>query len=228
MTALIFHGHFYQPPRENPWTGEVEQEVSAAPYHDWNQRIHAECYAPNAAAAVGEHLVNNYAKISFNFGPTLLSWMEKHHTETYQRIIAADKESLTLRAGHGNAIAQAYGHAILPLCNDYDRLTQVVWGLADFRHRFGREPESMWLPETACNDATLDVLIDQGLRFVILAPAQASRYRALKATNGTTCPIAVSTAAVPTFTFIPTTAGARSQSSSITVRSRAPLPSRKP
>jgi alpha-amylase/alpha-mannosidase (GH57 family) len=179
LSAVIFHGHFYQPPRENPRTGEVEQEISAAPYHDWNERIHAECYGPNAAAAVGEHIVNNYAKISFNFGPTLLSWMEKHHPETYQRIIAADKESFTVRSGHGNAIAQAYGHAILPLCNDHDRLTQIVWGMVDFRHRFGREPESMWLPETACDDATLDVLIAQGLRFVILAPAQASRYRAL-------------------------------------------------
>src|SRR5262245_54469903 len=154
MKALIFHGHFYQPPRENPWTGEVEQEVSAAPFHDWNERIHAECYGPNAAARVGDHIVNNYAKISFNFGPTLLSWMEKHHPETYHRIVAADKDSLAARARHGNAIAQAYGHAILPLCNERDRLTQVVWGLADFRHRFEREPESMWLPETACNDAT--------------------------------------------------------------------------
>jgi alpha-amylase/alpha-mannosidase (GH57 family) len=179
MKALIFHGHFYQPPRENPWTGEVEQEISAAPFHDWNERIHAECYGPNAAARVGDYIVNNYAKISFNFGPTLLSWMEKHHPETYHLIVAADKESVAARAGHGNAIAQAYGHAILPLCNERDRLTQVVWGLADFRHRFEREPESMWLPETACNDATLDVLIEQGLRFVILAPAQAARYREL-------------------------------------------------
>lgn len=179
-TALILHGHFYQPPRENPWTGEVEREAGAAPYHDWNERIHAECYAPNAAARVGEDLVvNNYAHISFNFGPTLLSWLEKHHRGTYARIIAADQESARQRSGHGNAIAQAYGHAILPLCNDRDRLTQVVWGIADFRHRFGREPESMWLPETAVNDATLDLLIDRGLRFVILAPGQASRYRSL-------------------------------------------------
>ena len=176
-TALIIHGHFYQPPRENPWTGEVEREVSAAPYHDWNERIHAECYGPNAAAAVGDQIVNNYAHISFNFGPTLLSWLEKHHPATYQRIIDADKQSALQRDGHGNAIAQAYGHAILPLCNEQDRLTQVVWGVADFRHRFGREPESMWLPETAVNHATLEVLIDHGLRYVILAPAQASRYR---------------------------------------------------
>lgn len=170
MTALIIHGHFYQPPRENPWTGEVEAEPSAAPYHDWNERIHAECYAPNAS-------VNNYARISFNFGPTLLSWLELHHPDTYQHIIAADRESAAQRGGHGNAIAQAYGHAILPLCNERDRLTQVVWGLADFRFRFGREPEALWLPETAANDATLAVLIEQGLRYVILAPDQAKRVR---------------------------------------------------
>jgi len=177
-TALIIHGHFYQPPRENPWTGRVEREVSAAPYHDWNERIHAECYAANAAALVGEHTVNNYAHISFNFGPTLLSWLETHHPDTYLRILEADKASARARSGHGNALAQAYGHAILPLCNEHDRVTQVMWGIADFRHRFGREPESMWLPETAVNDATLEVLIDHGLRYVILAPAQAWRYRA--------------------------------------------------
>jgi alpha-amylase/alpha-mannosidase (GH57 family) len=170
MKALIIHGHFYQPPRENPWTGEVEQETGAAPYHDWNERIHAECYAPNAA-------VNNYARISFNFGPTLLSWLERHHADTYRHVINADRESAAQRGGHGNAIAQAYGHAILPLCNERDRLTQVVWGVADFRFRFGREPEALWLPETAANDATLALLIEQGLRYVILAPEQAKRVR---------------------------------------------------
>ena len=170
MTALIIHGHFYQPPRENPWTGEVEREPSAAPYHDWNERIHDECYAPNAAA-------DNYAKISFNFGPTLLSWLERAHPETYRHVLRADRESAARRGGHGNAIAQAYGHAILPLCNERDRLTQVVWGMADFRFRFGREPEALWLPETAANDATLAVLIEQGLRYVILAPGQAKRVR---------------------------------------------------
>ena len=166
MKALIVHGHFYQPPRENPWTGEVELQLTAAPYHDWNERIHDECYAPNAA-------VGNYGRISFNFGPTLLSWLEEHHPETYQHILAADRESVAQRDGHGNAIAQAYGHAILPLCNERDRLTQVVWGVADFRFRFGREPEALWLPETAANDATLALLIEQGLRYVILAPEQA-------------------------------------------------------
>ena len=170
MKALVVHGHFYQPPRENPWTGEVETEPSAAPYHDWNERVYAESYAPNATA-------NNYERISFNFGPTLLSWLERHHPETYQQILAADRLSAALRGGHGNAIAQAYGHAILPLCNDRDRLTQVVWGIADFRFRFGHEPEALWLPETAANDATLALLIEQGLRYVILAPEQAKCVR---------------------------------------------------
>ena len=164
MTALVIHGHFYQPPRENPWTGEVETEPNAAPYHDWNERIHDECYAPNA---------NNYANLSFNFGPTLLSWLESHHPDTYQIILEADKESAARRSGHGNAIAQAYGHAILPLCNERDRLTQIVWGLADFRFRFGREAEALWLPETAANNDILSLLIEQGLRYVILSPDQA-------------------------------------------------------
>jgi alpha-amylase/alpha-mannosidase (GH57 family) len=162
-TALIIHGHFYQPPRENPWTGEVDPEPGAAPFHDWNERIHAECYAPN---------VVNYPLISFNFGPTLLSWLESHHHDTYQKILIADRESVAARGGHGNAIAQAYGHAILPLCNERDRLTQVVWGLADFRYRFGREAEALWLPETAANDDVLALLIEQGMRYVILAPSQ--------------------------------------------------------
>src|SRR5215217_8835364 len=162
-SALVIHGHFYQPPRENPWTGEVNPELGAAPYHDWNERIHAECYAPN---------VVNYPNISFNFGPTLLTWLQRHHPDTYEKILAADKESVARRSGHGNAIAQAYGHAILPLCNARDRVTQVVWGLADFRYRFGREAEALWLPETAANDEVLALLIEQGMRYVILAPNQ--------------------------------------------------------
>jgi alpha-amylase/alpha-mannosidase (GH57 family) len=162
--SLIIHGHFYQPPRENPWTGEVEPVPGAAPYHDWNERIHAECYAPN---------VINYPNISFNFGPTLLTWLERHHLDTYEKILAADKESAARRGGHGNAIAQAYGHAILPLCNARDRVTQIVWGLADFRYRFGREAEALWLPETAANDDVLALLIDHGMRYVILSPKQA-------------------------------------------------------
>ena len=181
MTSLIVHGHFYQPPRENPWTGLVDAEAGAQPFHDWNERIHAECYGPNTAAPVVdpatrfEHSVNNFAHLSFDFGPTLLSWLERAHPTTYRRIIAADAESALRRGGHGNAIAQAYSHPILPLCNELDQRTQVRWGLADFRHRFGRDAEALWLPETACNDDVLDLLIDEGMRFVILAPHQALR-----------------------------------------------------
>jgi len=183
MNPLIIHGHFYQPPRENPWTGVVDPEPSAEPFHDWNERIAAECYAANAAARVGTLVVNNYEKINFNFGPTLLSWLEEHHPENYQLILKADRLSVRERSGHGNAIAQAYGHAILPLCNPRDRLTQVLWGIADFRHRFKREPASLWLPETACNDATLSLLIEERLKYVILAPGQAERYRPLNTTE---------------------------------------------
>ena len=184
-TSLVIHGHFYQPPRENPWTGHVEREPSAHPYHDWNERIHRECYRPNGYARVVdaygrlERIVNNYANLSFNFGPTLLSWLESRHPETYARILEADRESLRRRGGHGNAIAQGYHHAILPLCNERDRRTQIRWGVSDFRQRFGREPESLWLPETACNDATLDALIEEGLKYVILSPHQAERVRPL-------------------------------------------------
>jgi alpha-amylase/alpha-mannosidase (GH57 family) len=183
MNALIIHGHFYQPPRENPWTGIVDPEPDAHPFHDWNERIHAECYQPNSAARIvdansgTERFVNNYAHISFDFGPTLLAWLEKEHAETYARIIAADADSAKQHGGHGNAIAQAYNHTILPLSNQRDRRTQVRWGLADFVHRFRRKPEAMWLGETACNDDVLGLLIDEGLRFVILAPQQAARIR---------------------------------------------------
>ena len=181
--AVIIHGHFYQPPRENPWTGVVDEEPDAAPFHDWNERIHAECYRPNAQVSFIDEqtgqprIVNNYTHLSFNFGPTLLGWLERTHPETYSQIIAADAQSKLRRGGHGNAIAQAYSHAILPLCNERDRVTQVLWGLADFRYRFGRSPESMWLPETACNNDVLDLLIDEGMQYVILAPQQASRIR---------------------------------------------------
>ena len=184
MPALIIHGHFYQPPRENPWTEIVEAEPGAAPFHDWNERIHSECYGPNAFASIvdsatgQQRIVNNYSNISFNFGPTLLSWLERNHRETYAAIIEADQLSAGRRGGHGNAIAQAYGHAILPLCNERDRRTQIRWGIADFRARFGRAPEALWLPETAGNDQVIDALIDEGLRFVILAPHQAARVRA--------------------------------------------------
>ncbi|MGH9213843.1 MAG: DUF3536 domain-containing protein [Acidimicrobiales bacterium] len=174
--AFVLHGHFYQPPRENPWTEVVPREASASPYHDWNERITAECYRPNGWARIVDEagrvvaLVDNYEHLSFNVGPTLLSWLETEAPETYQRILGADDRT-------GRAIAQAYGHAILPLCNDRDLRTQIRWGQADFRHRFGREPEGMWLPETAVDDRVLAALAEEGLRFTILAPSQIAAVR---------------------------------------------------
>jgi alpha-amylase/alpha-mannosidase (GH57 family) len=176
--AFVLHGHFYQPPRENPWTEVVPREVSAAPFHDWNARITAESYRPNGWARILDEagrilaIVDNYEHLSFNVGPTLLSWLEVHAPETYERILLADRR-------RGRAIAQAYGHAILPLCNDRDLRTQVRWGQADFRHRFGREPEGMWLPETAVDDRVLAVLAEEGVRFTILAPGQIAAVRPL-------------------------------------------------
>jgi alpha-amylase/alpha-mannosidase (GH57 family) len=185
-TALVIHGHFYQPPRENPWTGVIDDQPSAQPFPNWNDRVYYECYRPNAFARVFdlktgliENIINNYEYISFNIGPTLMSWMEVYHPGTYRRILASDAQSAKRNNGHGNAIAQGYNHIILPLCNDADRLTQVKWGVADFKHRFQREPESMWLPETACNDATMSVLIDEGMKYLILSPEQAERVRPL-------------------------------------------------
>jgi alpha-amylase/alpha-mannosidase (GH57 family) len=183
--ALIIHGHFYQPPRENPWTGLIDREPSAQPAPNWNERIHQECYRANATARVFDdqgrvvRIVNNYRHLSFNFGPTLMTWLERWHPDTYASIIQADRDSAAVRGGHGNAIAQGYNHTILPLSNERDRRTQIRWGLADFRHRFGREAESLWLPETACNDETLGALIDEGLRYVLLSPFQAERVRPL-------------------------------------------------
>lgn len=180
---LCVHGHFYQPPRQNPWLEELEAEASAAPFHDWNERITAECYAPNAAARIvdGEgrllEIHNTYTQISFNFGPTLLAWLEKAEPTTYQQIIAADRLSRANRGGHGNAMAQAYNHVIMPLANRRDKVTQVVWGIGDFQSRFGRLPEGMWLPETAVDLETLDILAQHGMRFTILSPFQAKRVR---------------------------------------------------
>src|SRR5262245_46033641 len=151
---LTIHGHFYQPPRENPWLEAVETQDSAFPYHDWDERVTAECYEPNATARILDAkerikgIVNNYASISFNFGPTLLSWLETHAHETYAAILDADRVSRTRFSNHGNAIAQAYNHIILPLANERDKRTQVRWGVRDFEHRFGHKPEGMWLPET--------------------------------------------------------------------------------
>ncbi|MHB1133382.1 MAG: malto-oligosyltrehalose synthase [Chloroflexota bacterium] len=180
---ICIHGHYYQPPRENPWLEFVEVQDSAYPYHDWNERITAECYAPNGAARVLDgkgqisRIINNYARTSFNFGPTLLSWLEEYEPAAYRAVLAADQESQANFAGHGSALAQGYNHIILPLANERDKYTQVRWGLYDFRHRFGRQPEAMWLPETAADVATLEVLAEHGLRFAILAPHQAARVR---------------------------------------------------
>ena len=183
MKYLCIHGHFYQPPRENAWLEEIELQESARPYHDWNARICAECYSPNALARVLNgnkeltNLVNNYAHISFNFGPTLLSWMEAKEPEVYQAILEADKQSQSHFAGHGSAIAQAYNHMILPLANAHDKETQIKWGIYDFEKRFGRKPEALWLAETACNTETLEVLAINGMKYVILAPGQCARVR---------------------------------------------------
>src|SRR3954447_21036832 len=185
MKYLCVHCHFYQPPRENAWLEQIELQDSAYPYHDWNERVDAECYAPNLAARILDHqqfitqIVNNYARINFNFGPTLLSWMAENAKETYAGIIEADRQSQKHFSGHGSAMAQAYNHMIMPLANSRDKRTQVLWGLEDFRFRFGRMPEGMWLPETAVDSESLDLIAEAGLRFVILAPHQAKATRAI-------------------------------------------------
>ncbi|MBD3264460.1 MAG: DUF3536 domain-containing protein [Candidatus Omnitrophica bacterium] len=180
---ICIHGHFYQPPRENPWLEEIELQDSAYPYHDWNQRISSECYGPNANSRIlGADskivdMVNNYSKISFNFGPTLLSWMKKHRPSIYEAIIEADKISRERFSGHGSALAQVFNHIIMPLANQRDKYTQVIWGIKDFEERFGRFPEGMWLAETAVDVATLEVLAELGIKFTILAPTQAKRVK---------------------------------------------------
>ena len=180
---ICIHGHFYQPPRENPWLEVIEKQDEARPYHDWNERITAECYATNSASRILdqegriERIVNNYAKISFNFGPTLLAWLEGNGPEVYEAIQEADRLSQKTFSGHGSALAQAYNHMILPLANKRDKHTQVLWGIRDFQHRFGRDPEGMWLPETGVDLETLEILAELGIRFTILAPRQAQRTR---------------------------------------------------
>jgi alpha-amylase/alpha-mannosidase (GH57 family) len=179
---LVVHGHFYQPPRDNPWLGIVERQESASPFHDWNERIAAECYTPNAFARILDDagrivsIVDNYELMSFNFGPTLLSWLEDHAPDTYARILEADRRSRAAR-GFGNAIAQAYNHAILPACNERDRRTQIRWGLADFERRFGRRADALWLPETAVSMPTIEALLDEGMKFIVLSPHQAESAR---------------------------------------------------
>jgi alpha-amylase/alpha-mannosidase (GH57 family) len=182
---VCIHGHFYQPPRENPWLEAIELQDSAYPYHDWDERITAECYARNAMSRILDsqgfiaQVVNNYANISFDFGPTVLSWLEHNSPDTYQGILEADRESKKRFSGHGSAVAQAYNHMIMPLANRRDKRTQVIWGLEDFRHRFGRNSEGLWLPETAVDLETLDIAAEQGIEFVILAQRQAHQVRAM-------------------------------------------------
>ena len=183
LNYVCIHGHFYQPPRENPWLEEIEVQDSAYPYHDWNERITEECYESNAWARILdedgwiERLVNNYARMSFDFGPTLLGWLAAKRPEVYDAVIEADHQSRERFSGHGSAMAQAYNHMIMPLANRRDKYTQVLWGIRDFEFRFGRKPEGMWLPETAVDLETLDMMAEQGLSFVILAPHQARRVR---------------------------------------------------
>src|SRR3954464_4505156 len=182
---VCVHCQVYQPPRENPWLEAVELQDSAYHGHDWNERITAECYAPNAASRILDpqdrivEILNNYAHISFNFGPTLLSWLEAYAPDTYRCILEADAASQERFGGHGSALAQAYNHMIMPLATRRDKITQVLWGIRDFQHRFGRDPRGMWLPECAVDNETLEVLADLGIQFTVLAPRQAARVRPL-------------------------------------------------
>jgi alpha-amylase/alpha-mannosidase (GH57 family) len=177
---VCIHGHWYQPPRENPFTGEVGVQPSAAPFANWNERITAECYAPNTRAEIlGDDgavrsRINNYEWVSSDWGPTLLDWLEEHEPETYGRVIAADAASIEHFNGHGTAVAHTFNHTILPLSNRRDKRTQIVWGIADFRHRFGRDPAGMWLPETAVDLESLELMAEAGIRYTILSPYQAA------------------------------------------------------
>ena len=184
--CVTIHGHFYQPPRENPWLGNIERQSSAYPYHDWNEKIAAACYTPNTVSRILDehgridHIINNFSWMSFNIGPTLFAWLQRKLPRTAERIVAGDAESRKRNNGHGNAIAQVYNHVIMPLASRREKELQVRWAIADFRGHFGRDPEGMWLAETACNQETIEVLIDHGIRFTILAPSQAARVRVLR------------------------------------------------
>lgn len=181
--SFCLHGHFYQPPRENAWTGEIEIQPSASPFHDWNERILQESYKPNSEAVItDEHdkvirRLNNYEYFNFDFGPALLQWIQKKHTKTYEKIVEADRRSIEIHNGHGNAIAMIYNHIIMPLANERDKITQIRWAVEDFRFHFHREPEGMWLPETACNQETIDILAAEKIKYIILDPSQADKVR---------------------------------------------------
>jgi alpha-amylase/alpha-mannosidase (GH57 family) len=183
---VCIHGHFYQPPRENPWLETVETQDSAAPYHDWNERVCAECYATNGAARIvnGKNkiisIVNNYSRLSFNFGPTLMSWLKENAPRTYRMILDGERASRAHFRGHSSAMAQVYNHMILPLASKRDRVTQIRWGIADYQSHFGTLPEGMWLPETAADTASLELMAQHGIKFTVLAPHQCKRIRPLK------------------------------------------------
>ena len=184
---LCIHGHFYQPPRENPWTDEIELQPTASPFHDWNERIFQECYKPNTEAVIADlatnrilERVNNFEYLNFNFGPTLLHWLKEKHPDTLEKIIEADKKSVIANNGHGNAIAQVYNHIIMPLANSQDNITQIKWGLYDFEYYFGRKSEGIWLAETACSPETLEYLIDEGIKFIILDQFQALKIKKIE------------------------------------------------
>lgn len=180
---ICIHGHFYQPPRENPWLEQIEPQESAYPFENWNERITSECYEPNLtsrildAEARIQKIVDNYSRISFDFGPTLLRWLERNTPEVHEGIIEADRKSRSRFGGHGNAIAAPFGHMIMPLASRRDKVTQILWGIRDFEKRFGRQPEGMWLPETAVDSETLGIMAQEGIQFTILAPSQARRIR---------------------------------------------------
>ncbi len=192
---VCVHGHFYQPPRENPWLETVEVQDSASPFHDWNERITAECYAPNGASRITNkegqitRILNNYARMSYNFGPTLLSWLEVFASRAYRTILDADRDSQGRYAGHGSALAQVYSHIILPLASERDARTQIRWGIADFEFRFGRKPEGMWLAETAVSRSVLDLMAQEGIKFTVLAPHQCARVRKLARPAAAAAPI---------------------------------------
>ncbi len=183
---ICIHGHFYQPPRENPWLEAVETQDSAAPYHDWNERVCAECYATNGAARMVNNknfitrIVNNYARINYDFGPTLLSWLKDNAPRTYRMILDGERRSRRSFQGHSSAMAQVYNHLIMPLASTRDRVTQIRWGIADYIHHFGTPPEGMWLAETAADTESLELLAMNGIKYTVLAPHQCKRIRPLK------------------------------------------------
>jgi alpha-amylase/alpha-mannosidase (GH57 family) len=189
---ICIHGHFYQPPRENPWLETVETQDTAAPYHDWNERICAECYATNGAARIQNNrnqitrIVNNYARISFNFGPTLLSWLKENAPRTYRMILDGERRSRKSYGGHSSAMAQVFNHVIMPLASERDSITQIRWGIADYVNHYGSRPEGMWLAETAADSRSLELMAQHGILFTLLAPHQCRRVRALRDAEGWT------------------------------------------